>query len=179
MDNIHAVTAPNSSIFSKFYSILRLLWYFPGFLIRNPSSKGLERVERVIRTLRHDKVSKVALQGYCWGGKIAVHLAQKPDVVDAICSAHPGGLSLPADIDRIQKPVVFVLAEKDWEIKAPQVKIIEDTLAGKPFEHRVQLFPHVAHGFAVRGDENDPAVKQLRQDAFNLAANFFKKALEL
>ena len=42
--------------------------------MRNPSSKGLERIERVIEELRASAgISKVALQGYCWGGRLAIY----------------------------------------------------------------------------------------------------------
>lgn len=157
---------------------MRLLWYFPGFLFRNPVTKNSERIERVVAEYRLAKgIRKVAIQGYCWGGKIAVLLAQKPDAVDVICSAHPGGLSIPKDIDSIQRPVAFILPEKDMEIKAPQVQSIRDSLATKTFSSEVKHYPNMSHGFAVRGNEDDPEVSEQRLDAFRLAVKFFKNFL--
>ena len=97
MDNIDCLSNGRASFWAKLSAIGRLLWYFPGFLWRNPVSKGVDRIERVIRHVRQPsnvatKV-RVAVQGYCWGGRIAVLLAgrQSDLMVDTICAAHPGG----------------------------------------------------------------------------------------
>ena len=145
MDNIDCLSNGRASFWAKLSAIGRLLWYFPGFLWRNPVSKGVERIERVIRHVRQPsnvatKV-RVAVQGYCWGGRIAVLLAgRQPDlIVDTICAAHPGGLTLPTDVDKIQVPAAFVLAGNDSAVKAPQIKQIEEAMAKKSFDQQVNL----------------------------------------
>jgi len=179
ISNLLNLSNQQSSFFSKLGSFLRLLWYFPGFLFRNPVTKSSERIARVITEYRLSKgIKKVAIQGYCWGGRVAVLLAQQPDIVDVICSAHPGGLSIPNDIDCIQKPSAFILPEKDLEIKEKQIQMIKDSLSKKSFQSEVKYYPNMFHGFAVRGNENDPEVNAQRVDAFQLAVKFFKDVLQ-
>ena len=143
MDSIDLLSNGRASFCSKLGAIGRLLWYFPGFIWRNPVSKGVERMERVIRHVRQQSTVagqvRVAVQGYCWGGRIAVLLAgSQPDLlVDTICAAHPGGLTLPTDVDRIKIPAAFVLAGNDSAVKAPQIKLIEEALAKKSFDQQV------------------------------------------
>jgi dienelactone hydrolase len=142
MDSVDCLSNGSESFLSKLGAIGMLLWYFPGFLWRNPVRKGVERVERVVRHIRQQATAagqvRVAVQGYCWGGRIAVLLAgSHPDLVDVICAAHPGGLTLPTDVDRVQIPAAFVLAGNDSTVKAPQIKLIEEAMEKKSFDHQV------------------------------------------
>jgi len=148
MDSVDCLSNGSASFLSKLGAIGRLLWYFPGFLWRNPVRKGVERVERVVRHTRQQASAagkvRVALQGYCWGGRIAVLLSgSHPDLVDVICAAHPGGLTLPIDVDRVQVPAAFVLAGNDSAVKAPQIKLIEAAMDKKSFEHQVNSLLYI------------------------------------
>ncbi|KAJ3005141.1 UNVERIFIED_CONTAM: hypothetical protein HDU68_004734 [Siphonaria sp. JEL0065] len=180
MTSIETLTSQKASFFSKMYAFGRILWYMPGFIWRNPFKKGVTILEEVIGELKEKRrVGKVAVQGYCWGGTLSVYLAQKPNSVDAVCAAHPGSLTFPSDIEKIQKPIYFVLPSKDHSIKPPQRKIIEDVLTKKDktleggLLHQVEWFEGAEHGFAVRGNESDPVIAAMRQTAFNNAVSFF------
>lgn len=182
MDNIETLTNPTQSFFSKSYSIGRLLWFTPGFLIRNSHKEGGERIAKVVQEFRQSRgVTKVAIQGYCWGGNIATCLGQRTDVVDVVCSAHPSGLKIPADIEKVVKPIAFVLADLDFELTAEHKRKIEASLASRqsPLPHEVRTFPGTSHGFAVRGDEAKEAVRLQRKEAFEMTVRFFRTHLHL
>eukprot|EP01040_Poterioochromonas_malhamensis_P010649 gene10649-11596_t len=161
LDTINSLS-DQISIFLKIYGVLRLIWYFIPFIIRVTPQDGVNRIEKVIHYLKTNHgITHVAVQGYCWGGRIAVNLAQKDDLIDVYASAHPGGLSLPKDIEGLKKPGCFVLPEKDFEIKEKQVALIRDILTRKDEER----------------NEKDPEVKKARQDAFQTSLDYFKKVL--
>ncbi|KAI9350803.1 dienelactone hydrolase [Obelidium mucronatum] len=178
------ISDSKASIFQKIYAFGQLLWYMPGFLWKNSFSKGVSILETVILELKEKRnVKKVAVQGYCWGGSLAVKLAQHPNTIDVACAAHPSFLQIPADIEKIQKPIFFVLPSKDHSIKEQHKNIIESVLAGKDkssengFLHQVEWFEGAQHGFAVRGDDSDPVVAAMAQTALNNAISFFGDVL--
>lgn len=184
LDSINALSQP-VSIFTKIYGILRIIWYLVPFMLRVAPSDGVNRIERVVHYLKTNRdISRVAVQGYCWGGRIAIHLAQKDNIVDVFGSAHPGGLSIPKDIAALKKPGCFILPEKDFEIKEKQVAQIRDILKKNDDESKAQFpslvkfYPGMVHGFAVRGNEKDPEVSKARQDAFQTTLDYFKKVLQ-
>ena len=78
------------------------------------------------------------------------------NVVDAISTAHPTLLT-PEEMQKVAVPVQILAPEHDdmftEELKATANKIIP-TL-GVPYDY--QYFPGLRHGFAVRGDEKNPA----------------------
>ncbi|KAI9203966.1 dienelactone hydrolase [Polychytrium aggregatum] len=171
-----------ATLFQKAQAIGAILWHAPAFMYFNPISKGVNRIRKVIETLRQERgIKRVALIGYCWGGRIAVILSQEPGVADAVCSAHPGGLTFPDDIEKIQAPIHFVLADKDRSVKEEQITIIRDVLGKKNeagrLAHQIDVYPGTTHGFAVRGNENDPKVKAAREKAYKDSLAFFKENL--
>jgi dienelactone hydrolase len=180
MDAIDDLGDKSAGFFKKLYAIARLLWWLPGFITRNTDKKCLGRIEAVVSEYKKRGYKKIALQGYCFGGHKAIKIAQKTDVVDVICAAHPGSVSVPKDIELLVKPCAFVFTpDRDMEIKHKEVDIITKVLDGKSFPHEVKSYANVAHGFAVRGMKFDDHIEEKRHDAFLFAANFFKKVLDL
>lgn len=179
MDKIEALSEPGSGFLAKVVAFFTLLWHFPGFIMRNPPAKNLARVEKVIQFYRKQGFKKIAVSGYCWGGRVATMLGQKKDLIDAFCANHPGGLKVPQDIDALVTPAAYVLTpDKDMQIKHPEAKALEAALDKKPFPHVVKCYANMHHGFAVRGGKQ-PDVLEKRKDAFDLAANFFRDVLKL
>ena len=179
MDMIEALSEPGVGFFAKVAAFFSLLWHFPGFIMRNPTAKNLAKVEKVIQFYRKQGFRRVAVSGYCWGGRLATYLGQKKDLIDAFCANHPASLKLPQDIDALVVPAAFVLTpDKDIQIKHPEVKVLETALDKKSFPHLVKSYANMHHGFAVRGGKQ-PDILEKRKDAFDLAANFFRDVLKL
>lgn len=121
----------------------------------------------------------LGVAGYCWGGKHATVLAsllrdvdgegeegerEKRTLVDAAFTAHPGGLSLPADIANLRAPWSMAIGDDDFVMPVGEVEKAKEALkkseGPEAMEARseVVVYPGAKHGFAVRGnpgDEND------------------------
>lgn len=187
MDHLELVMGQAKVGFFKYmYSLFTLIYWLPGFLIRNPNTptgRSFRRIETVIRHYRTSGgISKVGVSGYCYGGKQAVLLAQRNDLVDVIAANHPGGLKIPQDILPISKPAAFILTpDKDMELKHKEMDLISKTLAekGERYEHIVKGYADMQHGFAVRGGNKDPVVVSNRENAFQVVSDFFRKVLSL
>jgi hypothetical protein len=50
---------------------------------------------------------------------------------------------------------------------------------GDSYVHMIKDYPTMHHGFAMRGNEKDPVTLEMRKDAFNVAAGFIKKVLNI
>ena len=62
-------------------------------------------------------IERVAVQGYCWGGRYAILGASTGGgdggqrVADLVVACHPSRVSVPKDIEAIETPALFVCAE--------------------------------------------------------------------
>ncbi|KAJ3080095.1 hypothetical protein HK100_010230 [Physocladia obscura] len=184
MNSFKGFTNKNSGVLVKASAVLQLARYVPGFLMRNSIPKGCDIVENVASAVKEKYgVKFIGLQGYCWGGGIAVHLAHKPNVVDAIAVAHPSELKLPVDIEKIQKPAYFACPEHDHAISKTDFDLIKDILSKKintattttGVENKAQWIDGVEHGFATRGNEDDPHVREMRAFVLQEAVAFFDR----
>jgi dienelactone hydrolase len=183
MGDIENLVSNEATFASKAWAVSRLLYYFPPFAWSNPPKKSADRLEKVIVELRSQgAIKKVAMPGYCWGGKCAVLLGQRQGVIDVGVSIHPGGLKIPEDIEALNIPIAFLLTTgKDFQLKEPQMAQIQEILAkkGDSYEHLIKDYPTMHHGFAMRGNEKDPVTLEMRKDAFDVAAGFIKKVLNI
>ena len=157
MDTINILSgAKKGSFLTKVYGFFKLLWYLIPFRLRNLSKKSQDLSEKIIQHLKTNHgIEKIAVQGYCWGGALATYLGQKANIIDVFASAHPGGLKVPLDFDKVIKPACFILPEKD-HITAEQIEIIKQIFVKKVdteklFPFLVKDYPKMVHGFAVRG----------------------------
>ncbi|KAJ3305328.1 hypothetical protein HDV03_001621 [Kappamyces sp. JEL0829] len=147
-----------------------------AFFASNSIEGGVEHMKVLIRHLRDQGVQKVAMPGYCWGGGICVKLGAESGFVDLVCPIHPSRLSLPDDIKALKVPACFLLAEKDTitkELADDILKVLQQK--GLPFFHKYYL--GCKHGWAVRGDEDNPDVVAKRQDAFDCSLSFVRANL--
>ncbi|KAJ3135796.1 hypothetical protein HK100_002289 [Physocladia obscura] len=175
-DIMDSLEKNGNSKFGYAKAFLRFLSLFPLFILRNSSDKGCTIITEVIAALNvSHSFEKVAVQGYCWGGSIAIKIAQKPDIADVVAAAHPGGMiKIPGDIELIQKPIYFVLAEIDNQIGIKEREKIKNSLAKKQqIKSKVDWFEGVEHGFAVRGSTSDPHVNAQKDKAFEASIEFF------
>lgn len=165
--------ATTGSIMQRISAGTKILYHMPLFLLRNPVSQSLDRVEKVVTELRKT-YKKVGFQGYCWGGKVGILLGQK-SIFDAMCIAHPGGsINIPEDIELMKTPVYFVLAELENWFSIDKAQLILEIIKKRGDGSDGLIYPAVEHGFAVRGDENNPNVLKQRELALEHAFAFFK-----
>ena len=114
--------------------------------------------------------------GFCWGGKYALRAGLESNIVqkdgakvplvDAVVALHPSNLSIPADVDGLIVPTSVGWGEVDAEVNIKQKSEVEGVhtqakRAGRKvpeIEH--QVYKPGRHGFAVRGNPDDPQEKK-------------------
>ncbi|KAI1307073.1 hypothetical protein F5Y03DRAFT_383855 [Xylaria venustula] len=118
-----------------------------------------EAVPRWVTTIvaqhQHGKAnSKIACIGYCFGAPyVCSELAR--GTVSAGAFAHPAFLKEHHFRD-IKKPLLLSCAETDHTFDVPSRRRALDILQEEKKIYHYQLFSGVEHGFALRGDPNDP-----------------------
>jgi len=134
-------------------------------------------MEAVIKELKEKHgISKVGIQGYCYGGKMAVLLAGKPDKVDVFAIAHPSLVSVE-DLNAIQKPGLFCCAEIDQTFTQDLRNQAEEILNKKGIPNKFVDYKGMIHGFAIRGDSKAENIASAARDALNQSVSFFKQYL--
>lgn len=172
------------TIFQKMYAVGQLIWYGPSFLARNPFPKTAVKVEAIVKEFRSNRgIKKIATSGYCYGGTLAMHLGVKDDIFDSICVAHPGTFEFEKTIAALKAPSAYVMTpDKDMQMKEAECKKVEDLLKARDtpagtYTYVFKRYANMAHGFATRGNRNVPEISQARDDAFQVAVDFFKKTM--
>lgn len=172
------------TFFQKVYSVGQFLWYGPAFLARNPFPKSAAKVEKIIKEFRTNRgIKKIATSGYCYGGTLAMHVGVVEGTFDVICVAHPGAFEYEKTIAALKAPSAFIMTpDKDFQVKEPECKKIEELLKARntpegTYSYIFKRFAKMAHGFTTRGNRSVPEISQARDDAFQLAVDFFKKHL--
>lgn len=166
----------------KAVGMARLIWVALNWFPRQPVGPKVQLIETVM-TAATEKygVSKFGAQGYCYGGKLVALLGAKADgPVTAIALAHPSLLKVE-DIRALTVPQLWLCAEKDMafsdKLRIQAEAICKEKEASGGPTAAFHLFPGTEHGFAVRGNDADPAVKTARESAFAEAVDFFKTHL--
>ncbi|PYH94395.1 esterase/lipase [Aspergillus ellipticus CBS 707.79] len=120
---------------------------------------------------------KIGAVGYCFGAKYVVrHLQPERGEVDAGFLAHPSHVT-EDELRGINGPLAIAAAETDRifpaEKRHQSESILQET--GKPYQ--ISLFSGVAHGFAVRGDIQERAVRFAKETAFIQCLQWFGEYL--
>jgi dienelactone hydrolase len=181
-DALDLMVSPAPSCWGQCMQCLSLCGKVPSFISwirRHDDPSTLPILHKVCEALRSPEhgVTRLGVQGYCWGGRYALVLAASGHA-DAFLSAHPSGVKVPAEIEPIQRPGCFILAKGDHAFNAAAVRrtrAILEAKAGLKFDFKE--YDGVFHGFAVRGRQTVPAIAAARKDALEHGAAFFKSVL--
>ena len=153
-----------------------------GWFRRHGDAVTIPIADEFITSLKASAgVKRIACVGYCWGGRYALLQAAKSGLIAAVSVAHPSFVSVPGDIDAIACPAQFILAEKDDVFPPSAVAATKEILGKKSasIASEFHSWPGTVHGFAVRGNEQDPVVAKARGEALERTAAFFAKQLAL
>lgn len=136
---------------------------------------------------------KIGIVGFCWGGKYAIRAAKesnvidiegrKVPVVDAAVALHPSNLTLPYDAEKLVAPVSYGWGLEDSGVKIETKDKVEEIHAGEvaagktvpEMEHKV--YKPGRHGFAVRGNPDDPLEKACLEDSVTQVLDWFGRWL--
>lgn len=140
---------------------------------------------KFLTSLRQNEAANLPIgaAGYCWGGKHVVLLAhgeKGPDgkpLLDAGFTAHPSMLSVPGDIEKIERPVSFAFAETDQQLSAAQCEQIKGMVESKEGDAKgeAEVIKNTGHGFAVRADLTNPDVAEQALYAEDMCLKWFKQ----
>ncbi|TCD62751.1 hypothetical protein EIP91_006449 [Steccherinum ochraceum] len=154
-----------------------------GFFNNHPPARAKFLVDRVIAALKADgDVKKIGTTGYCYGARVGVDLA-----LDGTSSvtviAHPSLLQVPVDFERYKAvshaPLLIHSCTVDHlfpaEAQAAADAILGDGKFAPGYER--MHWEGCQHGFGVRGDLTNPAVKAGKEGSFKATAEFLLKHL--
>lgn len=139
------------------------------------------------------KSQKIGMVGFCWGGKYAIRAGlegnmiqmdgQKVPLVDAAVGLHPSHLAVPEDVENLVVPVSYGWGVEDTVAKFAQKGEVEEIHArAKRTGRKVPEMEHRAykpgrHGFAVRGNPDDPQERKCLEDSVTQVLDWFGRWL--
>ncbi|KZW03100.1 alpha/beta-hydrolase [Exidia glandulosa HHB12029] len=152
------------------------------WLPRHTAAQTRPPLDALIASLKAQGVSKFGATGYCFGGRYALDLAQNNAVHVAIIS-HPSLLKVPEDfvklLEKSTVPLLVNSCEVDPVFGSEAQEATDRVLGEGKYEpgYERTYWPGCTHGFAVRGDMNDPLVKAGKEGAFKASVDWFAKHL--
>jgi dienelactone hydrolase len=139
------------------------------------------------------KSQKIGMVGFCWGGKYAIRAGlesemievdgAKVPLVDAVVALHPSHLAVPADVEKLVVPVSYGWGQEDTAVSIAQKGKVEDvhanakTAGSKVPEMEHKVYTPGRHGFAVRGNPDDPKERACLEDSVTQVLTWFGRWL--
>jgi Dienelactone hydrolase and related enzymes len=154
------------------------------FMILNRFGKSWPIVKDFFTAVRENEGAHLPIgaAGFCWGGKHTLNLAQgyetngKP-LIDAGFTGHPSNLEIPAEIEKIKKPVSFAIGDKDIQVKMHHIEQIQKIVEAKPDEEKgeVKIYYGAGHGFCIRADHILKDSERQATEAEDQAIDWFSR----
>ncbi|MBI3761994.1 MAG: dienelactone hydrolase family protein [Chloroflexi bacterium] len=138
-----------------------------------------ERLQAAYRPLRDhpDCTGKVGAVGYCFGGRMVLHLACHEIDLDAAAIYYSGRMEQYFDrVKNIRCPVLGLYGGEDGGIPAKTVKEFDSLLDATGVPHEVVIYPGAAHAFFNDTGSNYHAPSAA--DAWKRTTQFFDKYLK-
>ena len=139
------------------------------------------------------RTQKIGMVGFCWGGRYAIRAGlessmieidgEKVPLVDAVVALHPSNLVLPDDVENPVVPISIGWGLEDSNTKIETKGKVEEIhakekAAGKALpEMHHQIYKPGRHGFAVRGNPDDPQERACLEDSVTQVLDWFKRWL--
>ncbi|KIX92447.1 uncharacterized protein Z520_11767 [Fonsecaea multimorphosa CBS 102226] len=136
---------------------------------------------------------KIGMVGFCWGGKYAIRAGlesnmievdgKKVPLVDAVAALHPSHLTLPHDVEALVVPVTIGWGVEDQGVSFETKAKVEDIharakAAGRKMPEVVhKVYKPGRHGFAVRGNPDDPEERACLEDSEKQVLDWFDRWL--
>ena len=148
---------------------------FPTWIQKHSPEVTRPIVDGFLAKLTKEKSPKSLFGvGYCFGAKFCIQNLAKDGYFTAAAVAHPSFVAVE-EVEAVTKPILISAAETDSifteELKAKTI----ETLAAKKARYQYDLFLGVSHGFAVKGDLNDPQVKYAKEKVLIDQVYFFSQ----
>lgn len=173
-DVLIPVDASKQSKLGKYTGILAGVPSFMMWMMRHKEGPTHQICMDFLKALRTATPSnqKIGMVGFCWGGRYAIRAGleknmiqidgKKVPLVDAVVALHPSNLALPDDVDVPVVPMSIGWGLEDEGVKIETKAKVEEVhakakAAGKQLPEIVhKVYEPGRHGFAVRGNPDDP-----------------------
>ncbi len=194
-DILLPVDAAKPSSLAKYSSMLAAAPSFVMWMRRHKEAPTGKICTDFLRALRHEtyRSRKIGMVGFCWGGKYAIRAGlesnmveidgHKVPLVDAVVALHPSHLVVPDEVENLIVPVSYGWGLEDARVKIEQKGKVEECHAearkkGKKvpqMEHKI--YKPGRHGFAVRGNPDDPQERECLEDLVTQAMDWLQRWL--
>jgi len=147
-------------------------------LVQKHGAAAPDRSRAAFRALRaHPECAgKVGAVGYCFGGRMVLHVACYEPELAAAAIYYGGRLEQYFDrVPNIRSPVLGVFGEEDRGIPVETVKQFDELLDGTGVPHEITLYPGAGHAFF--NDEGANYRAEAAADAWRRTTEFFARHL--
>lgn len=149
------------------------------WLWTNRFGASYPRVKSFLQSLHAANPSTpIFIAGFCWGGKHLALLSADQEMhplLTAGFTGHPSALSIPSEIQSLNNPISFAMAEKDTQVGKAAREEIARIVEGKGGE--CITYEGVGHGFAVRADESKDEAREVAAKAEDQCLKWFDQHL--
>jgi dienelactone hydrolase len=189
------VDATKQSAFSKYTGLLASAPSFVMWRTRHKDAATNKICMDFLESLRKatPTETKIGMVGFCWGGRYAIRAAseksmiqvngQKVPIVDAVVALHPSNLSLPEDIEKPVVPLTIGWGKEDFAVDIALKGKVESLHATEAKTGRTlpeivhKVYTPGRHGFAVRGNPDDPQERACLEDGVKQVLEWFGRFL--
>eukprot|EP00898_Chlorokybus_atmophyticus_P007805 jgi/Chlat1/8025/Chrsp7S07763 len=147
-----------------------------AYIAQHPDERVCGDIDTTIQLLKSLGCEKIGAFGFCWGGKYTTQYAADPSKIQAAAALHGSFLKIET-VKEHKVPVLYVFAGNDEYYPKEFVQELQQTIKSTP-PHDFKEYAGVGHGFAVRGDLNDPTTAKAQDAALEETINWFKKHLQ-
>ncbi|TPX37239.1 hypothetical protein SmJEL517_g00981 [Synchytrium microbalum] len=173
--NLH-VPQPFMTKIGMYFGLMSRLPKLVPWMRANSVSSVAPKIDKFIDDIREKQgITKIGMQGYCYGAPFCLKNAANADRIQAFCLAHPSAVTIPTDVEPVKVPSLWLCAQHDMVFTPSMRKKAEELLKGK--NATFVDYEGVQHGFASRGDDKEEVVKAAMTDARKRGAEFFKQNL--
>ncbi|KAA1478669.1 alpha/beta-hydrolase [Dentipellis sp. KUC8613] len=150
------------------------------FSIHGPPS-STPKIQAVIDALNAQGITKIGAVGFCYGARGVFDFAFQHKTHVSVAT-HPSLLQ-PEDLEKYAKeataPLLLNTCEVDSQFPPEKQAKADEILGNGKFApgYERTYWAGCTHGFAVRGDINDPKTKEGKEGAFKATVEFFIKHL--
>lgn len=143
------------------------------FLLAHGPETTEPLIDVAIKYLRETRgIQKVAVTGYCFGGRYAFRYVAPGKGADVAAAAHPSLLE-DSEIAAIASPANVAAAETDSMMSPERRAEIAALLGETGLPYSMALYGGTDHGFGVRANVSDPQQKYGKESAFLDAVRWF------
>ena len=194
-DVLLPVDAAKQSTLSKYGGMLAKMPSFMMWMTRHKELPTNNICMDFLQRLRKatPQTQKIGMTGFCWGGKYAIRAGlesnmieidgKKVPLVDAVVALHPSHLALPDDVEKLVVPVTYGWGVEDQGVSfETKAKVEEVHAKASKADRKVPVMEHQVykpgrHGFAVRGNPENPQEKAALEDSEKQALEWFGRWL--